>query len=303
MTHKVATQTMEVTPEQAKILERYLGNQAYHRKRNQRPEIKAYHRRYNRDVKAGRRQAIHRPVIPDKVFDKLLGALPGETLQHITGFLEGDGTINYWEANRRPHVGFGNLDESIIRYIKNTLRLSREVGDLDKNGDYLLSIDRQEHVQALLRALSPYFCCPKTIERIRGVFDECSYSVDFDLVEHEPTIPWFVGFGFDAEGNKMDPHTYTLTVSQKDRRPLEKLQKLFNSGKIKRGTDGRRGFAWYVITWSGDCFRELIPRILKYSENRIRRDALIATLYFRARENPGGVWGEFYRQLRRDGLL
>lgn len=294
--------TVEVTVEQAKIFEQHQEYRARVNKRNKRPDVKARYGERKADIRAGRRQVSHRPVVPDEAFDKLLETLSKETLQHIAGVLEGDGTTCYARGQKTPLIGFSNNDKPLLQYIKDTLQIPTKISGPDKGSCYQLSVSRQEHVQSLLRVLSPYFCCSLEIEKTQRVFDECGYDIDFELSEHEPTIPWFVGFGFDTEGN-VDPRTYQLVTTQKDRRPLEKLQRLFNSGIVKEETDEEKGWTWYTVTWSGESFRKLISHILKYSKHQEKRDMLIAVLYFLAKVNPDGVWGEFYQQLKKDSLL
>lgn len=282
------TQTIEITPEQAKLLEQYQRERARLHK-------------YGQDVKTGLRQVNHEPVVPDEAFDELLENLPRETLQHGAGFLEGDGSVNAPRAYNRPQISFSNQDIPVLQYVKDALQLPNEISGPDKDGNYILCIGRQNLIQPLIRVLSPYFCCQRTIEQIRKVYNRCDYAIDFDLSEHEPTIPWFVGFAFDAEGTKIDPRNAQLITDQKDRRPLEKLQRLFNSGTIVKYAN--QFGTWYEITWSGESFRELIPYILKYSKHQGRLDMLKASLYFRAKEKPDGAWGEFYQRLKEDGCL
>lgn len=273
--------------------------------RNNRPGNKARKQAHGKkriaDIAAGRRVPNHHPITPNKAFDELLETLPKEVLQHQAGFLEGDGSVGS-QKNKLPQMSFANLDKPLIQYIKDTLQLSRKIirGNYDC---YSINIGRQELIQSLLRALSPYFCCPKFIKRVQKTFSECGYDIDFELSEHEPTIPWFVGFAFDAEGTKIDPRNAQLRTSQKDTRPLEKLQKLFNSGTIEEFTDKETGRVGHRIVWSGGNFRKLTPYILKYSKNQSRRDRLESSLYFLAKESPNSVWAKFYQQLKKDDLL
>jgi len=191
--------------------------------------------------------------------------------QWLTGFWEGDGSIYLHQLPFGVfYVSFYQRNPQVLEFIRELLILPQSLLTGPHRG-YALIIGKKSHTLPLLELLASHLVSDSRIIQVRTLTAKLGLSIT--IIPQEPTWPWLAGF-WDAEGSSTvaTGTTLVLTVSQKERRVLEKIRDFVGSGTLRSYND------YWQLFWSGPSARKLAPNLLKYSRNHEKASKLRASL-------------------------
>lgn len=240
------TQVIEVTKEQATIIQAALHEREY---------IREYGKAY-RQAGKGRERVVR--LMPN------VEPFEGEFAEWLTLFWEGDGSIG-------PQTGmvvFYQKEAQILEYIRGMTN----AGNLypyhtDGHSGWQLSFDGMGAAK-LVKTFINYVSCPFRLEQLKPFGG---------TVLHKPTKYGFTGF-WDAEGNSSQVVNATvglmITVGQKEAEILYALAELWQCGNVY--PKSKSGSA---LEFSGEPAWEVGAWLLKTSHNDKKRQTLHERMY------------------------
>lgn len=225
-------------------------------------------------LKVGRQGAREVSPLPSFV------GVSEEDKQWLTGFIEGDGCIQF--SDGRPSIDIGQTDERILVFIQELVKS----GKLWSGKPSRVAFSGFERCNPIIKAIAPYVVSQKTARDIKTVFG-------IWIEQHKPTMPWICGF-WDAEGSFSlnGPTGFAVALGQKDVNVLEEVREQLG-GRIY---DGNKTAMRDAALWlRKDEAKGFIPDYLRYSHNPKKREELLALLYYFA--SGDASWALFYNKL------
>jgi len=192
-----------------------------------------------------------------------------EDKQWVVGFWEGDGTPSLTNSNKSFDLFFFQKESQVLEYIKGlvgggSLSLGHGYDDL-----YHLGFYGWDRCLPLLCIFSQYLVGRYRVGQLNKLFDKVGFPFRFE--EHEPTLPWVVGF-FDAEGGTgLWERQFDLSFTQtRDKQVLEKIQRVLG-GRIQKEV----GKLYLRV----EDIRRFLPVYLTYSKNLQKRNKILSNLF------------------------
>lgn len=215
----------------------------------------------------------------------LIHPVGDDDAQWLCGFWEGDGSMS-----TQGNIQFVQKDRRILVHVKELLGTHRSIRYPTPDSVNVcsqISLEKEESYHLLKNYFAKYLISDGRKEQI-------SKYANLQCELHKPTIPWIVGF-WDAEGCFfLQGRALGASVSQKDVRVLEKVQKVIG-GKI----------SGMVLSLRKKEIETFLPLYKEYSHNpqkleRLEEFQLVTQFLSWQIENPDKAHEGF---LQEKGLL
>lgn len=176
--------------------------------------------------------------------------------QWLTGFLEGDGSIDF----RIPRITLVQKDRRVLDYIVSVVTYGRV---LETPRMFRLNYNGKRSLE-VFKTLSKHVVSNKYLLRLNLALKHLGST---STTSKEPTIDWLAGF-FDAEGTSSN--LPSLHIAQKERDVLDKITILFN-GNVYQPKNN----PCYVWALYGKNARTLVEELRERSHNPLKVQQLL----------------------------
>jgi len=203
----------------------------------------------------------------------ILDNIPQDRLEWLVGFWEGDGGID--TKTRSTTIRFYQKDIELLEKIQSLVG----GGYISRGGGiHELSFNGAERSLPFIKKFRELVVSFDKCEKLKKALTLLEFSNG--VKEHEPTIPWIVGF-FDAEGNSTLTAGSTIRIgfTQKDIKVLEKIK------EIVGGNLTQEIGAW-SLNLRVEEIKNFLPHYLKYYYNNQKRNKLVVELLCLAQTSP-----------------
>ncbi len=237
-----------------------------------------------------RKHALPPPIVAPPII-----TLSPEDAQWLTGFWEGDGTIN----GKATGISFAQKDTKVLDYIAGLLGLKEYTLGGDEGARQLV-VPRYKGSNYLLLILLSNLVSERRFEQIkRSAPDNSLIPNTFE--SHKTTLPWLAGF-FDAEGSvDLGRCSVVLSIQQREAGVLLRLSKEY-PGSTFHTYVHRAGFSpgKEISVWSigGEPLRAILPSFVKLVRFEKKKAKLLNSICLLSLRSK--VWKTCYERLSEE---
>jgi len=219
-------------------------------------------------------------------FVNRLNSIPKEEAEWLTGFWEGDGSLQFnKDKNYGIRIVFNQKDSRILDHIRYLLNLEEKVSYTKKeytnkqgyhtaSGFGRLTISKKYLVVPILFLLLENSIDCNRKDQLLKSFKNFKLDFEFPTEEKTPSLAWISGF-FDAEGSfSLKDKVPLVSLSQSSKTTLKNIQKVIGGNLYQPKTRTKI----FILQLRKKETLEFLPKYIKFSHNYQKTEKIFSLL-------------------------